>query len=150
MRKLLILLFALTCLLTACSTKECQNNKYVLDEFEYASIEIVDNNITDTGLTLKLTYNGENSGTYGSWYELQVKERDCWVDVEVVVDGEYAFTDIGYQVPPGGSFRLQVDWEWLYGALSKGEYRIITRVLDFRGSGDFDEHYLSAEFTIID
>ena len=30
----------------------------------------------------------------------------------------------------------------------QGEYRIIKDILDFRGTGDFDTHYLAAEFTV--
>jgi hypothetical protein len=41
-----------------------------------------------------------------------------------------------------------VDWEWLYGNLDNGEYRIVKNVLDFKAPGDFDTHYLAAEFRV--
>ncbi|MGO4890647.1 immunoglobulin-like domain-containing protein, partial [Anaerobacillus sp. MEB173] len=41
-----------------------------------------------------------------------------------------------------------VDWDWLYGSLDTGEYRIVKDILDFRSTGDYDKRHLTAEFTI--
>lgn len=44
--------------------------------------------------------------------------------------------------------KTDVDWNWLYGVLEPGRYRIIKPVDDFRGTGDFTMYYLGAEFEI--
>lgn len=41
-----------------------------------------------------------------------------------------------------------VNWEWLYGELPSGEYRIGKEILNFRGTGDFDTEIVYAEFII--
>jgi hypothetical protein len=64
------------------------------------------------------------------------------------VEGDYGFVDIGYDLSPGEENKWDVDWKWLYGSLEAGEYRIITDILDFRATGDYDTYYLAAEFII--
>ena len=44
--------------------------------------------------------------------------------------------------------QAEVGWEWLYGKLSKGQYRIIKNNLDVRSVGDYTVHYLSVEFVM--
>ena len=47
-----------------------------------------------------------------------------------------------------GKTEMKTDWQWLYGTLEPGTYRIVKEVMDFRGPGDFDEKEYSAEFTV--
>ena len=42
----------------------------------------------------------------------------------------------------------QTDWSWLHGELPAGEYRIGKEVMNFRGTGDFDEMPYYAEFVV--
>ena len=51
-------------------------------------------------------------------------------------------------LPKESTGKLEVDWEWLYGKLSAGEYRIGKEFMNFRGTGDFDEQVIYAEFSI--
>jgi hypothetical protein len=41
-----------------------------------------------------------------------------------------------------------VDWEWIYGSLEKGEFRIVKDILDSNGVGGYETYYLAAEFTL--
>ena len=41
-----------------------------------------------------------------------------------------------------------VNWEWLYGELPAGEYRIGKEIMNFRGAGDYDTEMLYAGFVI--
>ena len=43
---------------------------------------------------------------------------------------------------------MSVNWEWLYGELEPGTYKIIKSVSDFRGPGDSDDKTYFAEFVI--
>ncbi len=44
------------------------------------------------------------------------------------------------------SVEWEVNWEWLYGSLSAGTYRIGKEVMDFRGAGDYDQEFFYAKF----
>ena len=43
---------------------------------------------------------------------------------------------------------MEVNWEWLYGKLAPGKYRINKEVMDFRETGDFDKKIYSLEFIV--
>ena len=86
--------------------------------------------------------------TYGVFIELEKKINEIWYKVPVTIDGDYGFNCIGYDLSPGDCREWAVDWNWLYGSLESGKYRIIKDILDFRGTGDYDTYYLAAEFTI--
>lgn len=47
-----------------------------------------------------------------------------------------------------GATEWEVNWEYLYGELPAGEYRIAKKINDFRGTGDYDTYTYYAEFTI--
>jgi len=51
-------------------------------------------------------------------------------------------------IPMNDSVEWNVDWEWLYGQLSPGTYRIVKEIMNFRGTGDYDKAEYYAEFTI--
>ena len=42
----------------------------------------------------------------------------------------------------------ELSWEWLYGQLAPGEYRIEKIFLDFRETADYDEHVIYAYFNL--
>ncbi|MFY9176075.1 MAG: immunoglobulin-like domain-containing protein [Caldicoprobacterales bacterium] len=119
-----------------------------VNDLEGVSIKIKDGTVSSTGLTLVLENNSEKECIYSESYVLEEKINDQWYQVPVVIEGDYGFEDIGYELNPGDKREWEVNWEWLYGSLDKGEYRIIKDILDFRETGDFDTHYLAAEFAI--
>ncbi len=104
-------------------------------------------NVTPTGATVVFTQSGGNptgeltTGSY-YWIEYEGEER------AFVIDGDIAWTAEAYVIPKDGKFEMNVDWEWLYGELEPGVYRIYKGVSDYRGSGDLDDKTYSAEFTV--
>ena len=38
---------------------------------------------------------------------------------------DYAFVSIGYAVDKNNEVKFEIDWEWLYGKLPSGNYRIL-------------------------
>lgn len=103
--------------------------------------------ITKNGLTLILQNNSDKICLYGEQFVLEKNMKEQWYEVPVVIN-DYGFNSIGYEVASGGEGKWEVDWNWLYGSLTPGEYRIIKDVSDFRKTGDFDTYYLAAEFTL--
>jgi|GEM_PF-6741248 len=71
-----------------------------------------------------------------------------WYIVSYRDDGNYGFNSVGFELNTGVEKEWSINWEWLYGSLDIGEYRIIKDVLDFRASGDYDKYFLASEFNI--
>ena len=106
--------------------------------------------VIDSGLTLVCTQSdGEVTGDLetGSDYTLKVLENGNWVDVPTIIE-EYGWTSEAYLIPKEDSVEFEINWEWLYGKLPAGTYRICKDFMDFRGAGDYDEALFYAEFEI--
>ena len=106
--------------------------------------------VTDTGITLKLSqYDALSTGEiiYGEDYVLQKRNGEAWEDVPTVT-GDYGFEDIGHTVPADKPSVWTADWEWLYGRLAPGEYRIVKSVLDHRAPGDNDTYEVKPHFLL--
>ena len=91
-------------------------------------------NVTPTGLTVHFwQYENKDIGEldYGEDFTLEKLEGDTWVLLPQIIDNA-AFTLVAYVIPPGGEAEMDVNWEWLYGKLEPGTYRINKTVLDHR------------------
>lgn len=112
--------------------------------------------VTPTGLTLMFTQSGGTpTGELqtGSPFGLEKYVDGVWEAVAKLPleDGvEWAWTGEAYLIPMNDSMEREVTWEYLYGALPAGTYRIGKEIMDFRGTGDYDERDYYAEFTITD
>lgn len=83
----------------------------------------------------------------GAWFTIQREIDGAWYDLVPIA--EVAWEDIAYNVPAGETTVLPVTWEYLYGELPTGEYRIVISIQDWRAPGDFDTYYLADEFEIM-
>ena len=105
--------------------------------------------VTDSGLTLVCTQSGgeaEGEMQTGSDYKLIVlKER--WQDVPTIIE-DYGWTAEAYMIAKDDVTEFEINWEWLYGKLPKGTYRLIKGFMNFRGSGDYDNFAYWTEFEI--
>ncbi|HSN66501.1 MAG TPA: immunoglobulin-like domain-containing protein [Fusibacter sp.] len=119
-----------------------------INDFEGVSMNVVDDSASSTGLTVLFENDSDKSCIYGSYYLLEKKISDKWYEVPVVFEGDYGFDDVGFPLEPSQTSEWTVEWEWLYGILDTGDYRIVKDILDFRGTGDFDTYYLAAEFSV--
>lgn len=140
----------------ACGTSQepVDNSEEDLKEnsrIEKLGLSLVVTECTNTGATLVFRQNGGSPTgelTFGEVYSIERWEDGEWGDVPVVITGNYAFNMPAYIIPLGGDREFQVDWEWLYGELDPGEYRIRKDVDDFRKSGDYDVYVIYAYFDI--
>lgn len=104
-----------------------------------------------TGLTLVIAQkNGEYTGTlqYGSHYSLEVWKDSAWEAVPYATEENIAWTTVAYGVAIGSETELSIDWQWIYGSLPAGRYRIAKGFTDFRAAGDYDDQMYYAEFGI--
>lgn len=104
-------------------------------------------NVTSSGLTIRFSvWDSSLSGgelQFGSEFELEKLDGSDWISVPVIIEGDYAFTAEAYLIskdPEDPGTEYEVNWEWLYGKLSPGDYRIRKTVMDFRGAGDYTEY----------
>lgn len=115
-------------------------------------ITLTAENITSTSVTIKCTQTAGNpTGELqtGSWYILeQWTQESGWKEMPYIIDGELGWTAEAWMIPMNDTCEWEVEWEWLYGTLPEGKYRIGKSIMDFRDSGDFDTATYHAEFNI--
>lgn len=112
-------------------------------------------NVTPTGLTLVVTQSGGNpTGELmtGEPYRLITLVDGTWKTVEELplpegVDGR-GFNSIGYPLPKGETREFDINWEWMFGELPNGTYRLIKEFMDFRGTANYDTFEYWVEFEI--
>lgn len=105
--------------------------------------------VSPTGLELEICQSGGYpSGKLqtGAWYEIEKFDGE-WKPVDTVITN-YGWNAIAYLIPENGEYETKINWEWLYGRLPKGNYRIAKEITDFRETGDFDKKIHYAYFEI--
>lgn len=108
-------------------------------------------NISSTGATLIFRQFDENAIAgelmYGDDFVLEQLKDGEWVSVPVVIEN-YGFNDIAHMIMSGDTTETELDWEWLYGGLEPGEYRIGKSVMDVAEGGSDDGSMLYAHFIL--
>ncbi len=120
----------------------------IVNNFDGVAMAVKKGTVSSSGLTVAFENNSEKQCIYGEYFLLEKKINDKWYQVPVVIDGNYGFDGIGYELASGKEGEWEVNWNWLYGSLDTGKYRIVKEILDFRNTGDYDKYYLAAEFII--
>lgn len=152
MKKLTALVFVLVCVLglVGCNgnTSEAREQTTVDDW----GIQVSAENVSPSGLKLVITQSGSDpaaSFAYGSYYWLEQYCDGEWVDVEFVPqEYEVGWTTEAHLLNMNGVTNINIDWEWLYGALSAGRYRI-GKVIDNGLTSDaLENRTYYAEFSI--
>lgn len=117
--------------------------KLKIDDLEGVSMTIKSGTLTPSGATVIIKDTSNRGNIYGESYSLQKKEKDTWVNMEPIHD--IGFNFIGYSVDKNNQLELGVNWEYPYGKLTNGTYRILK---DTSYPGEGTEHYITAEFEI--
>ena len=131
-------------------------SSYMPPEFmifeETWGITLTAETVTPTSATIKCTQSGgEPAGELhtGSWYILETwTQENGWKVMPYIIDGEIGWEDIAWIIPMDGTCEWEINWEWLYGTIPAGKYRIGKELMDFRGTGDFDKAIYFVEFSI--
>lgn len=119
-----------------------------VNNLEGVTMAVKEGTVSTTGLTLEFVSDTDKKCIYGEFFLLEKRINEKWYQVPITIEAEYGFNDIGYELNPGSRSEWRVNWNWLYGSLEAGDYRIVKDILDFRKAGDFDAYYLAAGFTI--
>jgi len=115
---------------------ENKESMYIETEVENVSINI--SNVSKTGATITIKDTNNEPYTYGEWYKIEKEIDDKWYEIKTIIDN-YGFNSIGYLPDENNLVKFIINWEWLYGRLSKGKYRILKEV---------DNKYISVTFNI--
>lgn len=108
-------------------------------------------NVTPKGLTLKIEqFGGNPSGSleYGASYTLETIVNDEWQPVKTKTGKPLVWNALGYMVKMNDITEMNIDWEYGYGELKPGFYRLKKEIMDFRAPGDYDEETYEVYFTI--
>ena len=123
---------------------------FTIPETETWGFTMTAQSATPTGVTLVFSQSPLVRGRYlyGSYYALEVLHSGYWVPMaQLPQEYEVAWTTEGYD--PSTTSHQTIDWEWLYGELSPGHYRISKTMSDTQ-SPENEAITLYAEFTVID
>ncbi len=107
--------------------------------------------VTPNGMTLKIEqFCGKASGTLqtGAAYLLETSVEDEWQPVQPKDDAPLVWNSMAYGIKKNDITEMHIDWQYAYGALKPGYYRLTKRIMDFRAAGDFDEDTYAVYFTI--
>lgn len=115
---------------------ENKESTIIESELKNVSISIID--VSKTGATLIIKDTNDIPYTYGEWYKIEQNVDSKWHEIKTIIDN-YGFNSIGYLPDENNLVKLVINWEWLYGKLSKGNYRILKEV---------DNKYISVEFNL--
>lgn len=113
-------------------------------------IALYTDSVTKTGMTIIFEqFGGNPTGELntGDWYKIETNVNDEWQDVKANVDNA-VWNSIAYGIKKNDITELEVNWEFLYGALEPGYYRLSKKIMDFREAGDYDEEIYQVYFAI--
>lgn len=103
----------------------------------------------DTSVTVRIVNVTDKDIQCGEDFCLETQDEETgeWRELDEVIDNA-AFNAIAYMIQKDSPYETVIDFEWLYGRLEPGRYRIVKTVTDFRGTGDYTDYVFTAEFSI--
>jgi len=119
----------------------------VLSPLDGVTMEVTE--CSDISVTVRIVNDTDKDIQCGEDFCLEVQDEETgeWRKLDEVIDNA-AFNAIAYMVQKDSPYEAVIDFEWLYGKLEPGRYRIVKTVTDFRGTGDFTDYTFTAEFSI--
>lgn len=137
----LIIMFSLT----GCNKA---NEKFIikksaeLNEVNGVTMTIKKGTLNESGATIIITDKTGKENIYGQEYRIDKFENNNWKEMDIILNENYGWILLGYRVDKDNKLEMQINWEWLYGKLDSGEYRIVKFL------GNSEKKYFSVEFTI--
>ena len=113
-------------------------------------IQLDAENVTSSGLTLVVTQAGtipDGTLTTGQPYFIQKKENNNWIPLEPLLEA-WGWTTEAWIISMNDTARWDVSWEWLFGKLQSGQYRIGKDIYLETVSGNREQAVYYVEFEI--
>ena len=113
-------------------------------------ITVTAENITQTGLTYKITQSGGNvKGNLetGTPFKVERYENEEWEELPYINEN-LAWTMPAFLIKQNDVTEFEVNWEFVYGKLGDGKYRISKEISDFIVAEEYETKEYYAEFYI--
>lgn len=119
------------------------------NENDIAGVSMTVKENTDTSITIEFLNNSDLDIQHGEAYTIEVKDSESgeWFTLDTVINN-YAFNDLAYITQKGVPATIDIDFEWLYGKLEKGTYRIVKELNEIKPTDGFTKHWYSVEFNV--
>jgi len=151
MKKWFVMLLALVLLLPAgCGNVAGKSSQSEAQQDEWG-ITLSAEDVTPIGMTLVCTQSGgkfKGELQTGTPFFLERFVEGEWLPVSSKPEEEVAWTMIALGIQPNNTTKWKVDWEFLYGYLEPGTYRMAKEIMDFRSPGKYTEKTYYVEFAI--
>ena len=131
MKKLTVFMFVLAALLWGCAKES------TLQPIDAANVTMTVSDVTPIGVTVTIQDSNPEPFVYGEWYVIEQEKNGVWYEVKTKLTN-YGFNEIGWLTDDQGMLTMTVDWEWLYGKLAAGHYRILKEAGGQIISAEFD------------
>lgn len=119
-----------------CTLSEKKVSKYNVVNIENVSIII--ENVTPISANIVIKDTNSEPYVYGQWYAIEKQIDGKWYELTKLTN-DFGFNEMGYKPNEKNEVYFETKWDWLYGKLNKGNYRIIKQA---------NEKYISIEFNI--
>ena len=151
-KKFCLILVIISCLfLTGCNDLSKNNfintgeqSKYIIDK-NLVNLSVKDGSLTNSKAILIIENLTGDDFLYGYPYLVECEKEDIWY--EIVPINDLNFNLPAFSLKEKQSVETLVDWEYHYGKLPSGKYRIIKTVFSDKDTST-KEINIAVEFTI--
>ena len=84
----------------------------------------------------------------GAPYSLETTVNDEWQPVETITGDPLVWNALAYMIKMNDITEMNINWEYAYGELKPGFYRLKKEFDDFRAPGDYDTETYEVYFTV--
>ncbi len=123
----------------------------IYEDVDKWGITLSAKDITNKGLTILCEqFGGSPTGELqtGEAFSLEYSDNGDWKPVPTNPLIDYAWHQVAYMVKKNDVTEFKVEWEWLYGELKSGYYKLKKEFTDFRATGDFGTEMYELYFTV--
>lgn len=99
------------------------------DVIEEIILTTNEQNIFPSGLTLNIQNTLTDTIYLEPWFRLEMLSDNSWVPVAPLSGATWSQDDWRMSIFPNTQEEINYTWDWYYGKLSPGEYRIIVSIL---------------------
>lgn len=132
MKKLTVILLILLALLAGCAKESAYQPTGA------ANVTMTVSGVTPAGAVVTIQDCNPEPFVYGEWFQIEREKDGLWYEVKTKIT-DYGFNEIGWLTDDNGQLTMDVNWEWLYGKLPAGHYRILKQA---------GTEIIGAEFTV--
>lgn len=132
-------------LLSACGERRIESTIPDVNANTNIVLEIVDGTLSPSGVVIKMTNHSGKNLIYGEGFTLQELIDEKWYFVPYEGADEHNIPAIGYSLDPNRNEEKKITWDYPYGTLSEGSYRLI---MSFSEEGSSQEYNTAVEFSI--